>query len=78
MQMNFDSASLSSRAIAMPVPTTVPKDQGARRCDLAQGPADPLSRTRLEALRNDTSEDMVWLTVVLCAAAVLALSFLGY
>jgi len=78
MQMNFDSASLASRAIAMPVPTTVPMDETARRRDLPQGPTHPLSKARQEALRSDTSENMVWLAVGLCAVAALALSLLGY
>jgi len=78
MQMNFDSASLASRAIAMPAPTTVPRLEAARLHGLAGDPPHPLSEARQEALRSDASENMVWLAVVLCAAAVLALSFLGY
>jgi len=78
MQMNYNSASLASRVIAMPGPTTVPKGETAGRRDLAQGTTQPLSKARQEALRSVASENMVWLAVGLCAGAALALSLLGY
>jgi len=74
MQMNFDSASVASRSIVMPAPTSVPMGDSARRRDLVQGPTHPLSKARLEALRSNASENMVWLAVGLCAVGALAVS----
>jgi len=72
--MNYDSASLSGRAIALLAPVETPR--GTRRSEhISQGNSTrALMCARNEALRGASWENTVWFTLALGSLAALLIS----
>ena len=74
MQMNFDSAGLATRSAALPRVPTITLGYDAPRSVPAPQSNSVHFTAWQENLRGEALENLVWVVVGLCSAAVLALS----
>lgn len=75
MQINLESSTLRPRPLMMPFPGRSAETWSSCKRRLPGQPVNELLHAREDALRTCRSEGMAWLGLVLCALAVVLLSF---